>query len=192
MTRTMLILSGDCADPTAWPGLPHADVERIRHTFCADLCDLAGRIPASRVQIVSDPLPPAALSAALVAGPLLILSGDTPHLPLWRLHDAFTRLADGADLVAGPTDDGSWYLIGLRVATPELRAALPQPGAPLAPLIAAAHLQQQHLVLLPQWYRIADLTALEQLGADLRTMPDGTAHHTRMLLQPTQARAIGA
>jgi glycosyltransferase A (GT-A) superfamily protein (DUF2064 family) len=191
MTRTILIVTGAQMEPAAWPGLYGADRELLQQSFCADLAELAQRLPASRVQITAAPAPEV-IRAALAHGPLVLVTADVPHLPLWRLHDAFTRLADGADMVLGPTDDGSWYLIGLHSADAELIAALPQPGAPSAALIAAARLQQRHLVCLPPWYRIADLVALERLGDDLRTMPVDTAPRTRtLLLHPTQARAVG-
>lgn len=192
MTRTILVVSGGFADPLAWPGLPRPDAERIRACFSADLQELAGRSSATLVQMVAVPTPATLITAALTAGPVVLLSADAPHVPLWRLNDAFTRLADGADVVLGPTDDGSWYLIGLRTAHAELLAALPPPGAALAPTIAAARIQQRHLVFLPPWYRIADLADLEHFGADVRTMPIDTAPHTRALLHhSSHARAVG-
>lgn len=192
MTRTIMIVTGSAAPAVVWPGVSAMDAERLRQSFCADLAELARRLPASTVHIVPTP-EPELIRAALAQGPLVLLAADAPHLPLWRLHDAFTRLADGADPALGPTEDGSWYLIGLGAADAELLAALPQPGAPLAPLIAVARIQQRHPVLLPPWYRIVDLAALARLSDDLRTMPFDTAPRTRtLLLHPAQVRAVGA
>ncbi len=192
MTCTILIVTGGLEYPTAWPGLFGADAELLQESFCADLVDLAHCIADCTVLTTSAPVPLSLISTALAIGPLVIVAAEVPHLPLWRLHDAFTRLEDGADIVLGPTNDSSWYLTGLRTATAELIAALPQPGTPLAPMITAARIQQLHLVMLPPWYRIAGLADLEQLGEDLRTMPVDTAPSTRtLLLQPTQARVVG-
>jgi rSAM/selenodomain-associated transferase 1 len=44
------------------------------------------------------------------------LGSDHPTLPLEIVHEAFTRLEAGADVVLGPAEDGGYYLIALRAA----------------------------------------------------------------------------
>jgi uncharacterized protein len=44
------------------------------------------------------------------------LGSDHPTLPLEMVHEAFTRLEAGADVVLGPAEDGGYYLIALRAA----------------------------------------------------------------------------
>ncbi len=67
----------------------------------------------------------AKLSAALGetfaadARKVVVLGSDSPHLPPERLFDALGQL-DSADLVLGPTEDGGYYLLGLRRFTPEI------------------------------------------------------------------------
>lgn len=127
------------------------------------------------------------------SGPIVMLSTAVPHLPLARLHDAFTHLEHGADLVVGPCDNGSWYLVGFRSAPAPHQLGFPKAGAPLAPLIALGLVTQQRVCRLPPWYRIASLGDLERLSADLRTMPADTALHTRHhLLQSVGMRVVGS
>jgi glycosyltransferase A (GT-A) superfamily protein (DUF2064 family) len=185
MIRTLFIVTSAAA-------LPGAEAEHMQAVFQADLAELAAQLPACTVATVAAPIPPAMLAAALAAGPLAILAGDVPHLPRTRLHDAFTRLADGADLVVGPTDDGSWYLLALAAADAALLAALPPPGAPITPLVTWAQAQHYAVACLPPWYRLATAADLEQFELQLRTMPADTAPHTRILLsQPLHARCVG-
>jgi uncharacterized protein len=52
------------------------------------------------------------------AGSVVVIGADAPHLDTSLLGEAAERLADDADLVLGPADDGGYYLIGLRASTP--------------------------------------------------------------------------
>lgn len=51
--------------------------------------------------------------------PLIFLGADSPTLPVSRLGDAL-RALQTHDAVIGPSDDGGYYLIGLRRPLPEL------------------------------------------------------------------------
>ncbi len=54
-------------------------------------------------------------------GPLLLTGTDSPTLPPSFLQMALDALgADQADVVLGPTDDGGYYLLGLREPVPHL------------------------------------------------------------------------
>jgi hypothetical protein len=44
---------------------------------------------------------------------VVLIGSDSPDIPLDRIDQAFTRL-DEYDLVLGPSDDGGYYLIGMR------------------------------------------------------------------------------
>lgn len=138
----------------------------------------------------------AAVAAALAdgladGGPAIVISGELPHLPLWRLRDAATHLAGGADLVIGPSDRGSWYLLGLGVGAAALLGRMPAPGAPceaLAEAAAGAHPTR----LLPPWFTISSVADLATLAEALRTMPEGVAAGTRALVEAGQfSRAVG-
>lgn len=54
------------------------------------------------------------------------VDSDTPTLPGGRLQAAVDQLSQpGPDLVLGPTEDGGYYLIGLRAARPALFEGMP-------------------------------------------------------------------
>lgn len=53
-----------------------------------------------------------------------IIGGDCAALTPWQLQQAFDRLADGADAVFGPAEDGGYVLVGLRRPQPMLFQAL--------------------------------------------------------------------
>jgi rSAM/selenodomain-associated transferase 1 len=57
--------------------------------------------------------------------PVVMIGADAPHVPSEWLAEAFTALADGADAVLGPAEDGGYYLIGLAGPTPGLFTGVP-------------------------------------------------------------------
>jgi len=69
----------------------------------------------------------AAMREALGAGAasVLVIGADAPQLPLEALAEADAALADDADVVVGPADDGGYYLLGARRAVPELLVDIP-------------------------------------------------------------------
>ncbi|NJM08676.1 DUF2064 domain-containing protein [Candidatus Gracilibacteria bacterium] len=128
------------------------------------------------------------------AHPAVLIGIDTPHLPLNRLRDAFTRLEDGADLVIGPAEDGSPYLIGIKAALPGFFDAMPHDHnhsmRALQQRVGEAGLR---LTRLPGWYRINGYDDLHRLNEDLRVMPHDVAVHTRAFLNAglDQAQVVG-
>ena len=44
----------------------------------------------------------------------LVLGCDCPWLKISDLNEAYTRLAEGTEVVLGPAEDGGYYLLGLR------------------------------------------------------------------------------
>jgi rSAM/selenodomain-associated transferase 1 len=46
-------------------------------------------------------------------GRIVLIGADSPDLPLAYIQEAFSRL-DSFDIVIGPSDDGGYYLIGLK------------------------------------------------------------------------------
>ena len=64
------------------------------------------------------------LTAALAQGATaaVVMDSDSPTLPVAYVSEAFARLAEGADVVLGPCDDGGYYLIGLKQPQPRLPA----------------------------------------------------------------------
>jgi rSAM/selenodomain-associated transferase 1 len=68
-------------------------------------------------------------AAADVGGPggagVVLLGADVPHVDLAAVATACRLVRRGADVVIGPTEDGGYYLLGLRRVRPELFAAMP-------------------------------------------------------------------
>lgn len=167
----------------------------VRHSPTAPAALLAG-LPQG-IELVPGGVGGAEAVASALAdgladgGPAIVLGGDLPHLPVWRLRDALTHLGGAAEVVVGPADSGSWYLIGLRAAATALLGKLPARGAPLGGLRAAE--VGGHVVhLLPPWFGIATVGDLAALADTLRTMPRSVATATRALFEASQAsRAVG-
>lgn len=68
----------------------------------------------------------AAVRAARAAGAdrVVVVGMDSPHVPADRWAEAFTAL-EHRDLCLGPSEDGGYYLIGLRDPHAELFAGIP-------------------------------------------------------------------
>lgn len=209
-----IFADGPSADLAAYLG---AHSEALYARLLADTVAVAMQLPGALVQVRHHRDAPRALLAALprqallvptaasggaavraaladglaAGGPALVIGGDLPHLPLWRLRDAATHLEDEADLVLGPNDRGSWYLIGMRDAAGGLLEAVPGRGASTVPLAGAARMG--HVVhLLPPWFGVDTVGDLAALAEAMRSMPVGVAEQTRTLLEVGQAsRAVG-
>lgn len=127
-----------------------------------------------------------ALTRALDAGHqrAVIMNSDSPTLPPDCLTRAFDALANGADVVLGPADDGGYYLIGLRRPAPrllrEVRMSTPQVLADTQALAAEEGLR---VALLPVWYDVDDAASLARLKAELTNTPGDVAPYTRTCLR---------
>jgi len=112
-----------------------------------------------------------------------IMNSDGPTLPVASLTAAFEELGNGADVVLGPADDGGYYLIGLRRPMPRLlREVRMSTPTVLADTLALAAEEGLRVALLPMWYDIDDVAALERLRIELANAGDGVAPWTRAFL----------
>lgn len=196
MNRTLVVLAS--AAHTDWP---RTELEAALGSMVADLYDcfthdtfeLACQLPQVRVEIHPATDGVGALARPAADGLVVVVSADVPHLPIWRLRDAFTLLEDGADLVVGPCEGGSWYLLGLRAPQPDLLRVLPVVGDPLRPILRLARDLGLKAAGLPAWYRLTTPADLDRLSADLRALPTPAAPRTFALLRGADlhARAIG-
>jgi rSAM/selenodomain-associated transferase 1 len=122
----------------------------------------------------------------------LLIGADTPHLPSGNLQQAVDALSQSGNanrLVLGPSDDGGYYLIGLRRESAGRLPALldgmvwstPDVFAETAVRAAAAGLD---LILLPRCYDIDTPPDLIRLRTEL-SQPAAAcvAQHTRAALQ---------
>lgn len=111
-----------------------------------------------------------------------IMDSDSPTLQPAYLVEAFTAL-DTADVTLGRCADGGYYGIGIK-----------QPAAPLflnvtmstesvaQDTLAQAAAHNLSVALLPDGYDIDYVADLKHLIADLQTLPDTVARHTRQFL----------
>jgi rSAM/selenodomain-associated transferase 1 len=127
-----------------------------------------------------------ALTAYLLKGyqHVVIMDSDSPTLPPGFLSQSFTELADGADVVLGPCEDGGYYLIGIKKPAPRLLRGV-QMSTPrvAAETIALAKEEGLNLVSLPVWYDVDDLESLSRLSKEIKEKKQLEAIHTRRFLE---------
>lgn len=116
--------------------------------------------------------------------PVVVIGSDSPSLPIVYVTQAFQALDDQAvDVVLGPSDDGGYYLIGLRSPSPHLFQGIVMS----TPTVAEETLQRarEHglrVSCLPSWYDVDRTEDLERLVEELRLQPHHPAEHTRAFL----------
>jgi rSAM/selenodomain-associated transferase 1 len=109
-----------------------------------------------------------------------IMNSDGPTLPVDYLTAAFEALAGEADVVLGPSDDGGYYLIGLKRPAPRLlREVRMSTPTVTADTLALAKEEGLRVELLPTWYDVDDAEALTRLGIELAQISPNVARHTR-------------
>lgn len=114
---------------------------------------------------------------------VVIIGSDSPDLPPDYLHEAFAQLERGADVVLGPTDDGGYYLIGLRAPQPRLVCEVPMSTPTvLADTMALAEELGLRTELLPPWYDVDTAAELARLAANLCDASIDVAPRTRAAL----------
>ena len=117
----------------------------------------------------------------------LAIDSDTPTLPLGFLQQALDLVTTPEiDVVLGPTEDGGYYLIGLRTVHRELFEAMAWSTSQVLPeTIRRADAKGLRVVCLPPWYDIdtpEDLARLEKAASD----GDVPRHTRRFLLELTR------
>lgn len=118
---------------------------------------------------------------------VVAMNSDGPSLPLAYLGAAFENLGEETDVVLGPSEDGGYYLIGLKHPAPrllrEVRMSTPHVAADTMALALEEGLR---VALLPTWYDVDDAESLTRLQADLASAPLHIARHTQAFLQRQQ------
>jgi len=104
-------------------------------------------------------------SAALADGSprVVVMDSDSPTLPAAYVALAFERLT-GADVVVGPTMDGGYYLIGMKLPQPCLLRQVEMSTAHvMADTLELAKASGLVVSLLPTWYDVDTIADLQQL-----------------------------
>jgi rSAM/selenodomain-associated transferase 1 len=117
------------------------------------------------------------------------IDSDTPNLPVDLLQQAVDRRPMGAGRRLGPTEDGGYYLIGMRAPQPELFSAMPWSTPDVLPeTLHRAQRRSLRLLQLPPWYDVDTPDDLGRLRADLVRAEARVAPHTRQYLSAYASR----
>ena len=133
------------------------------------------------------------LTEALSSGSqrAVVMDSDSPTLPAEYISQAFDQLAN-ADVVLGPTQDGGYYLIGLKQPQPHLlRQVQMSTSHVLADTLALAKASNLVVSLLPTWYDIDTIDDLFQLDDEINgSGNNGSTPATRKWLDQIDRRHL--
>ena len=116
------------------------------------------------------------------AAQAVIMDSDSPTLPADYVTRAFVEL-EHSDVVLGPCEDGGYYLIGLTRPQPRLlRGVKMSTPHVLHDTLEIAEREGLRTVLLPSWYDVDTPDELARLEIELASARNGTARHTRGIL----------
>lgn len=114
---------------------------------------------------------------------VLAFNSDGPSLPKEFIHRALLLL-DGHDVVFGPSEDGGYYLVGLKNLHPEIFNDIEWSTSQVLEQSLAKAGQENLLVsFLPEWYDVDTEADLIRLLQDIRTYPANQLKHTRQFFE---------
>jgi uncharacterized protein len=118
------------------------------------------------------------------------IDADTPTLPVPFLQRGVELAsADETDVVLGPTEDGGYYLIGVKAARPELFEGIPwSTPAVLGVTLQRARAAGLRVTSLPCWFDVDTPADLDRLRTTLAAQPIGAATETQRFFR---ARCAG-
>ena len=119
---------------------------------------------------------------------VVVIDSDTPTLPVAYLERALLLIAEAEnDVVLGPTEDGGYYLIGLRQSYPALFERMPWSTPEVFSETRRRSAQYGLTVACTEyWCDVDTPDDLTRLRASLAQMQDGWARHTRQFLREFQ------
>jgi rSAM/selenodomain-associated transferase 1 len=119
---------------------------------------------------------------------VMAIDSDTPTLPLAYLEGAFSLLREPEiDVVLGPSEDGGYYLIGLRSLQPELFEKMPWSTAHVfSETMRRAQAKGLKVACLPTWHDVDTPEDLKRLKESLHSDSGQEAEHTRRFLMGWQ------
>jgi uncharacterized protein len=103
---------------------------------------------------------------------IIAFNSDSPHLPRSVLEDAFETLV-AHDVVAGPTHDGGYYLVGAKASHPTLFASDGMgTSSALERLLARVRALELSVGFVDPCYDVDISEDLTRLAAELRLAPE--------------------
>ncbi len=169
------------------PPLSLADAAELYSRFLLDKIEQVRSLKAASLAIAYAPAEARAffekIAPGFVLGGALAIDSDTPTLPLGFLQQAIDLvMRPEIDVVLGPTEDGGYYLIGLRTVHRELFEAMAwSTNQVLGETIRRSDAKGLRVACLPAWYDIDTPDDLVRLQAAL-TASESAARHTRKFL----------
>lgn len=102
-------------------------------------------------------------------GAVCLIDSDSPTLPASALRAAVIELGrEGERVVLGPSEDGGYYLIGMKRAEPRVFERITwSTGSVYTETVERAHEAGLELVELPKWYDVDDAVTLAMLEREL-------------------------
>jgi rSAM/selenodomain-associated transferase 1 len=116
---------------------------------------------------------------------VIVIDSDTPTLPTAYLEQGLRlTAAHQNDVVLGPTEDGGYYLIGLRRSHPKLFERMPWSTPQVFPETRRrAERSGLTVACTESWYDVDMPEDLTRLIESLAHLQDGLAQQTRQFLQ---------
>jgi len=110
---------------------------------------------------------------------VLAFNSDGPSLPTEYIHRA-VELLEAQDVVFGPSDDGGYYLVGLKKLYTEIFNDIHwSTPRVMEQSLAKAEAANLRVALLPEWYDVDTAEDLERLLRDVQRYPQDRLKHTR-------------
>jgi rSAM/selenodomain-associated transferase 1 len=120
----------------------------------------------------------------------MALNSDGPSLPIEYIQQAVSSL-DGHQLVFGPSEDGGYYLVGLKEMHAQIFTGIAwSTSRVLSQTLKKCENMELKVDLLPPWYDIDTAADIERLHKELGTLPTHTLSHTRALLESSFGKRI--
>jgi rSAM/selenodomain-associated transferase 1 len=114
---------------------------------------------------------------------VVVVGADSPTLPGEYVFDAFECFENDDDVVIGPSEDGGYYLIGMRKLHERIFEDIPWGGAGvLDATVERAKEAELNLVLLPEWRDVDTPEDFERLKRELEES-EAAAKFTRRFLK---------
>ena len=112
---------------------------------------------------------------------VIATDSDSPTLPTQHLQSAVDRLTDpGTEVVLGPSDDGGYYLIGLRRGYPTLFSGIPWSTPQVYDeTLRRAEALGVRVTALPRWYDVDTPVEFERLRAEIDELGAVAPRHAR-------------